>query len=536
MVLNNSGTVNVQAGTLRLDGGGTDTGTYAVSSGTTLQFGGGTRALNAGSISNSGTLANTGATTNFSGTYTETGGSISVSAGAFNVNSALSSASLTLSGGTLGGSNAFTLASGGTATLGNGTLTINTFNVSSGATANLSNTGFAPPFFQPATFNNSGVVNWSGTQGLRTASAATTFNNLSGAQFNIQNAQGWDTCCSGGSVVFNNQAGATLTKSSVGTSTLSSGVVLNNSGTVNVSAGTLRLDGGGASSGRVTVGAGGTLVAGSTAILVNVNGGTHNIANSAGQAIYDLMGSTTASETIEGNNLTLGTDRPLRGSGVCPSCPIPAELLTASGATVNTQQAVKVDTALLEATAPLINMINSSQMTSNGDLINLANQAKLVGTLPGDALIKLNASTLNVTGSLFNVAGGSYLNVTSGSLFSLNTGSTLNINSGYLVNISGGSVFSLASGGSFGLFGATGTNTLNITNNTALCGGCSIVTNIPNLTGVKVLLGNGVSASQITVAPTFTAFAGPGTANVNVSGTSGAVLAVSGTSKVKLGF
>ena len=35
-----------------------------------------------------------------------------------------------------------------------------TFTVSAGATANLSNTGFAPPFFQPVTFNNSGIVNW----------------------------------------------------------------------------------------------------------------------------------------------------------------------------------------------------------------------------------------------------------------------------------------------------------------------------------------------------------------------------------------
>lgn len=98
-----------------------------------------------------------------------------------------------------------------------------------------------------------------------------------------------------------------------------------------------------------------------------------------------------------------------------------------------------------------------------------------------------------------------------------------------------GSVFTLT-GGSLGNFGA-GTNTINLTNNAALCGGCTLSTTVPNFGGYPVLLKNGATTSNVTVASGFTPFAGVGGSNnVNISGTSGAVLVVDGTtSKVKLG-
>jgi hypothetical protein len=129
------------------------------------------------------------------------------------------------------------------------------------------------------------------------------------------------------------------------------------------------------------------------------------------------------------------------------------------------------------------------------------------------------------------VAGGSYLNVT-GNLFSLNNGSTLNINGSALVTISGGSVFSLT--GSLGTFG-TGINTLNITNTAVLCSGCQLVTNITNLLGVPVLLGNGVSPGQISVSSSFVALAGLGGSNtVHYTGPSAALIALNGTGRIKL--
>ena len=51
--LNNTGTVDVQTGTLSLEGGGTDSGTFTVASGATLQFNGGTH-LWQGGVASSG--------------------------------------------------------------------------------------------------------------------------------------------------------------------------------------------------------------------------------------------------------------------------------------------------------------------------------------------------------------------------------------------------------------------------------------------------------------------------------------------------
>ena len=57
VAFNNNGTVNVDAGTLTISGGGTDTGLYDVDSGATLNFSSGTRNLNAGAnITGLGTL------------------------------------------------------------------------------------------------------------------------------------------------------------------------------------------------------------------------------------------------------------------------------------------------------------------------------------------------------------------------------------------------------------------------------------------------------------------------------------------------
>jgi hypothetical protein len=167
-------------------------------------------------------------------------------------------------------------------------------------------------------------------------------------------------------------------------------------------------------------------------------------------------------------------------------------------------------------------------------VVNLVQNARLVANVPADALIQLNASRLTVNnGALVNVANGSFMRVT-GNLVSLANGSTLNLLNGSLVLVSGGSVFSLA-GGSLVAFGS-GINTVNITGTSALCAGCSIVRNIPNLTGIPVLLANGASAANVTVGPGFRPFTGPSATNtVNVSGASGAVLAVNGaTSRVVL--
>ena len=205
------------------------------------------------------------------------------------------------------------------------------------------------------------------------------------------------------------------------------------------------------------------------------------------------------------------------------------------------KQVVKLDTALLEASAPILFLTNggANALKVAKDAIDLSRNAKLVATVPADALVKLNGSTLTIgNGSLVNLANGSFVTVT-GSLASVANGSAISITGGGLVTVAGGSVFALV-GGSLVTFGA-GTNALTITNLAALCGTCSFAASgsIPNLNTsvVPVLLTNGASASNVTVASNFIPFAGLSANNtVTLTGPSAAVLVVNGaTSKVKLG-
>jgi len=133
-------------------------------------------------------------------------------------------------------------------------------------------------------------------------------------------------------------------------------------------------------------------------------------------------------------------------------------------------QTSELDQTLLEASSPLIAMIRST-MTTEGDFGRIAGRnAKFEANLmAGDALVRLDASSMMVSGNLFNVSGGGSLLV-NGTLVFLNQGSTLNVN-GVLVNVIGnGSTFSLTNG-ALVEFGA-GANTLTISNNLCAGGGC----------------------------------------------------------------
>jgi hypothetical protein len=139
------------------------------------------------------------------------------------------------------------------------------------------------------------------------------------------------------------------------------------------------------------------------------------------------------------------------------------------GSTATSQNAGPLDQALLDASSPLVAMIRGS-LTTTSDFGRVAGQnAKLVANLvAGDALIRLDASSMVVNGNLFNVTGGGQLNVT-GSLVGLTGNSTFSLN-GTFVNVGPGSVFTLTNGAlvDFG----TGMNTVNIANSLCAGGGC----------------------------------------------------------------
>jgi hypothetical protein len=219
---------------------------------------------------------------------------------------------------------------------------------------------------------------------------------------------------------------------------------------------------------------GGTLTTFSTEPLAFLRGGTHSF-GSVGVPMFDLSGVNTATDADTG--LAVGTDRPLQHAG---------SLLETSNAVVTAHQAVRVDTALLEATAPLLALRDGSKLTTATDAVQLSYQAKVTSL---GSVIRLDRSGLVVAnGAALNLAGGSLLRVT-GDLFSLTNGSSLQVLNGPLVSLSGGSLLSV-NGALIG-FGGTAGNVVSVANSLCPC---------TTIGGLPVSLTNGALASNVTVA------------------------------------
>lgn len=216
------------------------------------------------------------------------------------------------------------------------------------------------------------------------------------------------------------------------------------------------------------------VMGGSTAPLLSLTGGTHQFA--AAGNIYRLSGTATALDPVSG--LTLGTEEPIQGGG---------PLYEAVGATAAVQRAVRLDVALLQASAPLLNLRANggvaSQLTTTTNTIDLTSRARLNATAP---VIALDGSRLTVSGSLVNVAGGSYLAV-SGNLLSVANGSQITVNNGALLYARGGSVVNIS--GALLSFGGAG-NTVAVSN--AFCP-CTIIGGIP------VRLSGGALAANVSI-------------------------------------
>ena len=253
----------------------------------------------------------------------------------------------------------------------------------------------------------------------------------------------------------------------------------------------------------VAVRNGSRLVSTSPDPLIRLSGS----AVTTGLDFIGLSGSATAVDSETG--LLLGTDKPLQINGT---------FLETSGATVSAQRAAQVDTALLEASAPLLNLTAGSTLTTSQDAFDLSYRAKVASLGP---LVRLDGSTLNVlNGALINVAGGSYLGV-SGDLIRLSNGSTLNLLNGSLLSVSGGSVLNVS--GALLAFSGTGGNTVNVAN--SLCP-CTL------FSGVPVALTNGAVASNVSIGATPIRNSNLG--SVNLSSNAALVVVSGSTSKVTI--
>jgi hypothetical protein len=254
---------------------------------------------------------------------------------------------------------------------------------------------------------------------------------------------------------------------------------------------------------------GGRFISSTDEPLVKITGGTHALGTDV--AMFDLAGRGTAVD-VDSRRL-LATDTPLSTGG---------SLFEADGATVTTQQALRVDTALLEATAPLLHLKHGSVLTSAADAITLSGTSRLTA---GSTLVAVDASRLAVAmGALVNVAGGSVLNVT-GDLLSLRNGSSVSLLNGPLLSVSGGSLASI--GGGLVAFGGSGGNLLSVSN--SLCGGSCLL-----IGGIPVALLNGATAGNVSIGAG--AIQNPGLGSIKLASPTTALLSVSGAaSKVTIG-
>jgi hypothetical protein len=218
---------------------------------------------------------------------------------------------------------------------------------------------------------------------------------------------------------------------------------------------------------------------GATTPFLSLNTGTYGISSVSGlTTAFSLLGLNTAGEVADGVPLTVGTDQLLSHGGT---------LVDATSATVNAHSGVIIDTALFNATAPLLHLKSGSTLTTSVDALDLVQRAKLTSVGP---VFKLDASTLTVnSGALALVRNGSLLRVT-GDFLQLSNASTLSLLNGAVLNVTGNSVVNIS--GAFVNFGGTGGNAINVNN--ALCGGpCA------NIGGLNVNLVGGAVAANVSI-------------------------------------
>lgn len=162
--------------------------------------------------------------------------------------------------------------------------------------------------------------------------------------------------------------------------------------------------------------------------LIGLAGGTHNIGSGTSgiASLLDYTGDTIDTGTGLGMTTLFGTGGPYLGL---------------NAATVNlggSGNAIKVDTAVLDATGPIIAMLNSTLNTSpTGDATNGAVHLYRSTVTALGPMIGLDNSQVTVqNGPMLTLTGGSQLTVT-GDLATLANGSRLTVVNGPLIRVDG---------------------------------------------------------------------------------------------------
>ena len=441
---NNTGILDVQTGTVNLNGGGAGNGTFNAAAGTTLLF-------------SSSFTAGSGAVIQGAGTNLLTSGTITI-------NGSMITSNLVLAGATLAGnscvSGVMTWTSG--QLNGGSSLTIATNGV-----LNLVNNNSYVHIWGALT--NAGTVNWTGS-GLYVyndgASYNGSINNLAGAVFNAENDQ--PIALYYGSPYFNN---AGLFRKSPTTGTTSIGVAFYNTGIVDVQSGTINLSGGGGGSGQFTAEAGATLAVSSS---YTVNSGA--VVQGAGTNLL-TSGTITINTSVTASNLVLA------GASLAGNPSIQGMLMWTSGQ-------LNGGSSLTIATNGVLNLVNNNSYVHIWGALTNAGTVNWTGSglyVYNDGA-SYNGSINNLAGAVFNAENDQPIALYYGSPYFNNAGlfrkspttGTTSIGVAFyntgIVDVQSG-VVSLTGGGtlnagslSFGISGPANYGQLNVSGNVTLGG------------------------------------------------------------------
>jgi hypothetical protein len=445
-------------------------------------------------LASTGLLFATGSNSTFAGgLLSSTATDIATAANLLNVTGTVTSsgagALLSLTNGTISAKNVAGVGSGGRLSLAGGLLERNGFtlkttddliNISAGGRLTGTGTGALLSFANAA----ANVGNGAGDQYFQVTGAGSSAT-LAGPLLTA----GASALTLTGSALLDVSASGSLTSTTTsplvsltgGTLALAgaNGFAASNLGTANLAGGLLSTSGTDiTSTGNFVLGQtkGSFVTAGPAGPLLSLAGGNSRLATDG--SIFRLIGTTTAFDAASG--LTVGTEQPIRHAG---------GFLDMNAATVATARTVRVDVALLQASAPLLNLFGTggAQLTTSSNAIDLTSKAKVTNT---GAFVAMDQSRLIVNNAaLVNVAGASYLKG-SGNLVNLANGSTLTINNGVLLFVSGGSIVNIS--GALIAFSGLGGNTVNISNTLAFV----------NIGGIPVSLIGGALAANVSITGT----------------------------------
>ena len=396
VAFNNSGRVDVNAGTLRILGGGSSTGSLNVAEGATLAFGNGSTFALGPAVTNAGTMtieANVRAAQGL-----QLAGNVAVNSGELSLGAASSFVNLSLNRFGAINSSAPLLVTGNLDLTGgflNGSGTTR-------STGELRISGSDSKFLNLSKLVAAGSTRQTGTGRVAIGGR-------------VENLGAWSEQATGNNLIDGIGGGAsfdnsgTFNKDSAFITTLgSNGLVFNNTGTVNVNAGTLRLNGGGNSStGQIFVRPGATLEFGGSGAF-----DLGNQVNNAGTLLISDRAVVNAASSLHLGGLTA-----LNGSGVLIlGADSSFAALTLSGsAMLGGRFALVVDGPMQWDGGSLAGLNGSTRV--NGSLTLAGQTSKLVQS--GHTLVlagstQLNEGTLRIQSpfnnqSLLTVASGAEL-------------------------------------------------------------------------------------------------------------------------------